>query len=49
MEGMGLKFTPLVVAFLLGSLSMLGLWLALLGLIANPHTHTHIQTLYLQL
>ena len=35
---MGLKFTPVVVRCLLGSLSVLGLWLALLGLIASPNT-----------
>ena len=37
MEGMGLKFTPVVVRHLLGPLSFLGIWQALHGLIASPN------------
>ena len=36
MEGIGLKFTPVIVRHLLGSLSMLGLWLILVGVITSP-------------
>ena len=50
MEGMNLKFTPVIVRHLLGPLACLGLWLAPLGLIAslnnpnrgyNPPLATH--------
>ena len=37
MEGMGLKFIPVIVRYLLDSLSMLGLWLTFVGvIIASP-------------
>ena len=38
MEGMGLKFTPMIVGCLLGPLSMFGPMLALIGLIASPNS-----------
>ena len=38
MEGMGLKFTPVVVRHLLGPLSMFGIWQVPLGLIASPNS-----------
>ena len=38
MEGMGLIFTPVLVRCLLGPLGLLGLWLALLGLIKSPNS-----------
>ena len=38
MEGMGLKFTPVMGRHRLAHLSILGLWLALLGLIASPNS-----------
>ena len=37
MEGMGLKFTPVIGRRLLRHSSTFGLWLALLGLIASPN------------
>ena len=36
MEGMGLKFTTMVAKCLIGPLTMLGLWLALIVLIFGP-------------
>ena len=36
MEGMGLKFTTVVAKCLIGPLTMLGVWLALLVLIFGP-------------
>ena len=51
MEGMGLTFTPVVVRHLLGPLSMFGIWLVPLGLIASPNSPygglTHLQLLTL--
>ena len=38
MEGMGLKFTPVIRRSLLRHSSMLGLWLAPLGLIASRNS-----------
>ena len=38
MEGMDLKFTPVVARRLLGPQACLGLWLALLGLIVSPNS-----------
>ena len=38
MEGMGLKLTPVVMRCLSGPLSMFGLWVALLRLIARPNS-----------
>ena len=38
MEGMDLKFIPVIMRRLLGSLSMLGPMVALLGLIASPNS-----------
>ena len=38
MEGIGLKFVPEIVSHLLAPLSMLRLWLALLGLMVSANT-----------
>ena len=38
MEGMGLKFTPVVVRHLLGPLSMFGPMAGTFGLIASPNS-----------
>ena len=38
MEGTGLKLTPVVVRQLIGSLTYLGLWLALLGLVDSSNS-----------
>ena len=37
MEGIGLKYTLVIVRRFLGPQACLGLWLALLGLIASPN------------